>query len=569
MFNLKLSAITPILCLIITLPSGAASIHLESVSGSIRVPKTGEVDGEPTAEVFCAKGEVESFQVVVTAVDGNLDRVDAEMSPLRTKNGKEIPVENVILHRAIYVLLRHSAPRATCPPDLYTDPLVPFVDPYTREETLAARWRNREQEGARFGAAQFDLWEGQHQPIWIDVRVPSDAAAGVYEGAVKVWARRVDPVEIPVRLTVWDFALPAGPTHENHFGGFHYVAAYYGLDRNSEKYHLLEDRYIEMMADHRINPPLPRRLHPKISQDGSIEVDEETDRQIMKFVDKYNVTNFEIPRAPFRDVLGVDRDKAIQFYRSWYAYLERKGLQEGAYLYMLDEPNDAEAYERVRNLGALVKEAEPKIRCLVVEQPYTQNPDWGTLDEAIDIWCPLFGFIHEPSVKRVQEQGDDVWSYSALVQSAPRYHPDYDDVKNDNPPYWQIDFPVTSYRIAPWLNRRYGVTGLLYWSTVYWSSPKRNPWDDPGFRIRWNGDGFLFYPGDEAGIEGPVASVRLKNLRDGMEDYEYFALLEQRGGADVVDDIVRSAVPTWGSWKSDSEVLQELRKKLAEEILKR
>jgi len=156
-----------------------------------------------------------------------------------------------------------------------------------------------------------------------------------------------------------------------------------------------------------------------------------------------------------------------------------------------------------------------------------------------------------------------------LVQSAPDYHPRYAEVKNDDPPYWEIDFPLTAYRIAPWLNRRYGVTGLLYWSTVFWQAPQRNPWDDPGFRLRWNGDGALFYPGNDAGIEGPIASLRLKSLRDGMEDYEYFALLEQRGGKAVVDEIVRQAVPTWGTWDSDPDRLMELRHRLAEEIVKR
>ena len=139
----------------------------------------------------------------------------------------------------------------------------------------------------------------------------------------------------------------------------------------------------------------------------------------------------------------------------------------------------------------------------------------------------------------------------------------------DLPPFWQIDFPVTAYRIAPWLNRRYGITGLLYWSTVYFGSPDRNPWDDPGFRVMWNGEGALFYPGDAAGIDGPIASIRLKNLRDGMEDYEYFALLEQLGGVEAVDAIVREAVPTWGSWRQEAEALPMLRARLAEEILKR
>jgi hypothetical protein len=368
---------------------------------------------------------------------------------------------------------------------------------------------------------------------------------------------------------VWDFALPDGPTIENHFGDFGNVARYHRLDRNSDEYYLLEDRYIQMMADHRINPPLPARILPKVTDDGTVLFDEQTDAQITTFVERYHVTNIQIPRAPFPDPIDTDREKAVRFYRSCEAYFRQKGWVHRAYLYMLDEPNDGEAYERVRQLGALVHEAAPRIRRLVVEQPYTQNPTWGTLDDAIDIWCPLFGFIDEPSINRVIAQGDDVWSYSALVQTAPPYHPDYEKVRNDEPPFWQIDFPVMSYRIAPWLNRRYGITGLLYWSTVYWFSPDRNPWDDPGFRVRWNGDGALFYPGDDAGIEGPIASIRLKNLRDGMEDYEYFAILEERGGKEIVDEVVRAAVPTWGTWEQDPYRLLELRSRLADEIVRR
>lgn len=548
---------------------GEGSIHLTALPGTVRVWRTGSVTGSEVAEIAAAGGEVESFQVVVTAVGGNLRRIDAEVSALLCEGKGEISGENITVYREVFVPVRQSAPRGTCPPGFYPDPLVPFIDPYTGRPIHGPQWRDRKLTGARFGAAPFDLWQDQNQPLWIDVAVPKNTPSGKYTGTCRVRAHNADPVEMLVTLTVWDFTLPEGPTHENHFGGFHYVANYYELDRNSEEYYLLEDRYIEMMAAHRINPPLPRRLHPRTGEDGAIQLDGETDQRIAEFVERYHLTNIEIPRAPFRDVLGGDRAKAVKFYRSWYAYLEKKGWAKGAYLYMLDEPNDSEAYERVRQLGALVKEAEPRIRRLVVEQPYTQNSEWGTLDGAIDIWCPLFGFVHEPSVKRVQAQGDEVWSYTALVQSAPRYHPEYEEVKEDNPPYWQMDFPVVSYRIAPWLNRRYGITGLLYWTTVYWASPKRNPWDDPGFRIRFNGEGQLFYPGDEAGVEGPIATIRLKNLRDGMEDYEYFVILEQRGGSRLVNEIVREAVPTWGSWDQDPYRLLNLRRKLAEEIVRR
>lgn len=543
-------------------------IELKSVPGAVRVRQNQPFEGRDSAAIACARGEYESFQAIVTARGGLLKPCVAGMSPLRSESGAEIPEANITLYSVAYVPVRHSSPGATCPPGLTPDPLVPFKNPYTGEDVPQPAWRENGREGGRFGGNGFEVWPDQHQPVWVDVFVPRETPPGIYTGLFTVHAGD-QRAQLPVELTVWDFTLPEGPAHENHFGGFEGVAAYHKVEPNSDAFHRIEERYIAMMSGHRLNPPLPRRLWPKVADDGAAVFDEATDTAITEFVNRYHVTNIDVPRAPFGDVLGADREKALRFYRSWHDYLERKGWVQRAYLYMLDEPNDPEAYEQVRRLGALVKEAAPGLRRLVVEQPYTQDPAWGVLDGALDIWCPLFGFVHEPSVQRVLAQGDDVWSYTALVQKAPPYHPEYESVKDDRPPFWQIDYPVTSYRIPPWLNRRYGITGLLYWSTVYWGSPDRDPWDDPGFRIRWNGDGALFYPGTDAGIEGPVASIRLKNLRDGMEDYEYFALLEARGGREALEEIVRAAVPAWGSWEQDPYRLFELRAQLAEEIIKR
>ncbi len=547
----------------------AGTIDLKAVPPTVRVRQEGAFKGADIVEVFAARGETESFQVVVTAAGENLRNVSAEMSPLKGEGEASLPANSITLYREVFIPVRHSSPQATEPPGLIADPLVPFVNPYTGARVPEPRWRDKGMEGARFGAVGFDLWQDRHQPLWVDVQIPKDAAPGVYNGTFSVRAQGTERATIPVRVTVWDFTLPDGPTHENHFGSFSYVVRYSKLDENSEKYHQLEDRYLAALAAHRLNPPLPRRLHPKVTEDGAVVFDEATDRQITEFVERYHVTNFEVPRAPFRDALTTGRAKTIRYYEWWYAYLQKKGWAERAYLYMLDEPNTKEAYDQVRQLGALVHEGAPKLRCLVVEQTYTQNPEWGTLDEAVDIWCPLFAFIDEASIKRVQSAGDDVWSYTALCQRAPSSHPDYEKVKNDHPPYWQIDFPVLSYRIAPWLNRRYGITGLLYWTTVCWSSPQRNPWDSPGFRINFNGEGMLFYPGEEAGIEGPITTIRLKNLRDGMEDYEYFTLLEKRKGREAVNEIVRAAVPTWGSWDQDPYQLLKLRERLAQAITER
>ena len=58
-------------------------------------------------------------------------------------------------------------------------------------------------------------------------------------------------------------------------------------------------------------------------------------------------------------------------------------------------------------------------------------------------------------------------------------------------------------------------------------------------------------------------------LRDGMEDYEYFVLLESLGGTEDVERAVREAVPTFATWNQDPKALPRLRSQLAEAILAR
>jgi hypothetical protein len=139
-------------------------------------------------------------------------------------------------------------------------------------------------------------------------------------------------------------------------------------------------------------------------------------------------------------------------------------------------------------------------------------------------------------------------------------------VREKDPPYWHIDRPLLVYRVPTWINRQYGITGLLYWSTV---TRVIEPWFNPAFAHprHYNGGGYLFYPGVPCGIDGPIVSMRLKNLRDGMEDYEYFVLLEQRGGAQAVQRIVDRIAPSWWDYTREPQALLDARRELAQAIL--
>jgi hypothetical protein len=116
-----------------------------------------------------------------------------------------------------------------------------------------------------------------------------------------------------------------------------------------------------------------------------------------------------------------------------------------------------------------------------------------------------------------------------------------------------IDHPGTELRLWPWQSWQYGVEGILIWATIYWTSPAAFPppklqdkWTDPmsyvsGYDFKaghvgyWgNGDGRFLYPprrnpetSTGPNLDDPINSLRWENLRDGMEDYEYFWLLKQ------------------------------------------
>jgi hypothetical protein len=93
-----------------------------------------------------------------------------------------------------------------------------------------------------------------------------------------------------------------------------------------------------------------------------------------------------------------------------------------------------------------------------------------------------------------------------------------------------------------------------------------------------NGDGVLVYPGqdvkysnEDRGIPGPVASIRLKNIRRGMQDYEYLWLARKNGLNEEIAQIVDTCVPTAFSeaegavsWSVKGSDWDSLRLKLAE-----
>jgi len=498
--------------------------------------------------IKAARNEYEPFQVVVHSGSNSVKNVNVEITDLRSKRGGIIPGRHIALYREHYLEVTKPSPKSKEGAAWYPDALVPFVNPTDGIPVTQAR----------FAGAPFDVAPNSNQPVWMDLFVPKDTPPGDYTGTVTVTAKDQKRISIPLHLTIWDFTLPDTPAMRSNFGGFGgRLAKLHQTKEGTPEFRLLERRYAEALAAHRLCPPIPTYLMPEVKADGSIDPST-THAQLKEWMETFHVTGFPLNLVG-ADPVGKDRDRNIKYLQAMFAYLKTNGWEKYAYIYVLDEPNDAAAYEEVRKRGGFIHQAQPGIKVLCTEQPTPQQAAWGALVGGVDLWVPLWTLFEERSAAERLAAGEELWSYTALCQGE----------KGKDTPYWEMDFPLLDYRIPAWASWRYGITGLLYWSTVYWEKVE-DAWTNPATygesSAAFNGEGSLFYPGSDAGFAGPVASMRLKQIREGLEDYEYLNLLAQRGDKPFADECARRLAASWTQWDENPADLYALRDQMAQKL---
>lgn len=479
-----------------------------------------------------AANEYEPCRIIVHA-DTALPAVSVRVTDLTGPAGR-IPAANFTLYREYYLNVFEPSYRSTAPAGWYPDALIPFVDPATGKDL----------KGAKYDADPFDVAAGDNQGYWLDLYVPHGTAAGTYTAAATVTSRGRLLARVPITLTVWGFGLPDTIAMESSFGGLGgRLAKKNNLDPKSPELQAVEDLYIQAFLAHRAVPGSLGAIWPTVREDGSVD-DSQTGARLRRLIEKQHVNALNMPLR-----WGDGKEKCQRDLRAYAAYLRQRGWLDLAYVYMRDEPNDAEEYQTVRDQGAAIRAADPGIRRMCTEQTVSSNPAWGDLYGAVDIWCPLWGLWDEKTARERQALGEKLWSYTALCQR--------------DAPFWQIDFAPVNFRAPFWISWHYGIRGFLYWSSIYWDAYD-DVWNKPHFRDKYWGEGLLVYPGVEAGIRGPVPSIRLKLIREALEDYEYMALAAQRADKGRVDAVVGRVAKSFQNWEHDPAAYSRARQRLAE-----
>lgn len=147
------------------------------------------------------------------------------------------------------------------------------------------------------------------------------------------------------------------------------------------------------------------------------------------------------------------------------------------------------------------------------------------------------------------EEGHELWNY---VACQPPYTSPYQNILlfNDG----------TEGRTMFWTTYMLGGTGFLYWNVSYYDAggnathTLRCPFSKTG-----PGDGILVYPGSAYGQLDPIPSIRLVNMRDGIEDYQLLTMLEQSKGAEFTDELVSHITTSSVTYTRDDDTVYNVR----------
>jgi hypothetical protein len=235
--------------------------------------------------------------------------------------------------------------------------------------------------------------------------------------------------------------------------------------------------------------------------------------------------------------------------------------------YIWDEPHSDEDFAASKQRCKWVHEAVGKKLKTFIATPQWQRYDPGDVD--------IFSEPAAEDIAKIEARGDTVWAVNGGYVAGP-----------------YVDSPGFGGRSIALMNWKMHLDGWQFWDCCYWVDKQNlrkagftyqaanadpgkwltDTWKEPltldetrkpgypeKYSIRINGDGVLFYPGYEVGIDGPIASFQMKSLRRGAQDYEYLWLLRQQHREHEATPLLDGLCPAPNKWNEDPEAWDKAR----------
>ncbi len=425
---------------------------------------------------------------------------------------------------------------------------------------------------------------GQSQGYVIKASTHEDTEAGLYEATVSLKDGSSEVKRAKVYLNVWDFTLDDKDACDTAFGlGKGGVIGSHGMvNATTEEQDQLFENYYDFLLENRIN--------------GYILPYDITTEEGQAYLDDPRVHSFAIAGHGY----GGDMDRTDEQIAEYYKILsENPEWLEKGYFYYIDEPlpddrlpPNKEAYYSIEEKYNLIQsQFEGGWQMIPLEtcHGYNLTDDFYNVTKGfVQVYCPkTYAFTPEkyrgvPGAQVFLEPEDtvkhgtfeeviDSWVADGTIKKLWWY---FSCSTVDPYPNYNAESEGILPRVSGWQQYMYDVEGILYYATQEYSA--QSPFRDIEYKgIGIYGDGILLYPGfkypgqktmDEA-LDGPIGSVRIEYIRDGIEDYMYLTMAERVLGEEKTDEIINKVTRDMLDFTMDTDVLLAARAELAEAIL--
>ncbi len=467
----------------------------------------------------------------------------------------------------------------------YPDILIPTVDPYHNQITNA--WPTT-------------VAAGKNQSAWVDVHIPSNAPAGYYLGSVTVKSGTVTLTNMPVIIGVWQWpsgghmpstsslrsAIPTGYADAciQFYRGYSGCGAYPGANGNPDlgvTLSLVDENIL--LLDHRfsglgfIYPPYTTTFTGLETYYGPL-------------LNGTAPTMLSGARSTAASYGGPGAQN-LSYIQNWISEFAKNGWSATLLDYNVDEPHSTADWARLNSNATSIHSSTPPMPSLVTTQIYdaTQNNSLNSIDwmvaviNCLDIAgtssynsCgpgalignqrPTYNSWLSGKCCGSGSPTRQLWSYQACSSAGTCSNGTVGNKFNTFPNY-DIDGVSAANRVMEWLTFLHSETGELYYDDTYsWTSG--NPWNSVYDFGGW-GDGTLFYPstsgtsnyvtqpgGSQLAHPTYLPSVRLKHMRDGMQDYEYLTAITSNGQGIIVQQQIANWITNSYTFETSGTGLQ-------------
>ena len=550
--------------------------------------------------LFGARNEIVSFNLVIEAPQSTVTGIDVAVSSLIEPNGNSISSRSasgnevfnfadrnielfyvkylkieglsILAYDGYYYDERHVPERLRRPYDLNTgEGTGGWVDRSDHDKFYPDIAVPLELN------SPFDILAGQSQCIWGDIYIPKRVSSGNYTGKVTVTKDGAIYREIPIILSVSNFALPDTPSAK--------TMMFFDLENLGDRY--LGEKYPDQGTELYNKLVSVANLHFQLAHrhkislfDNPIPVDQMSEAWLSRlngelFTSAKGYDGVGVGVGNNIYVIGAyggwpwegqDKSEMWKNTDAWVNWFNNQNFATPTeyFLYLIDESEDypqieqwAQWIENNPGSGRELKSfATIDLPTATAETPSLDIPCSGAGLGIIDLWNNALAY-------QKTKPGGAFYMYNGQRPASGSFATDDDGI---------------ALRLLAWGQYKMEIDRWFYWDSTYYDNYQGylgqtnvfknaqtfGQYDQPD-SVRgkngnnyMNGDGVMFYPGtdtrfpeDSYDVMGPFASLRLKYWRRGIQDVDYLALAAKINPTNT-NQIMERMVPKF-LWEYDVE----------------